>query len=216
MKWVALIAAASVSVTGWALRPLLSAPPPRVFEAQGTGRLPDQSEARIDKVLSIRGPGMGLKLRKQLAAAIAQESAAAKYDPLLVLAVIAVESEFQDSAVSVVGAKGLMQIHPSTLYFWAEHEGIRLTQKEMEADPALRVRIGIRYLRYLQHYFWGDLDHALMAYNAGPTRLYQAIREKNVDQFRSYPNAVRRQYSALRQVHGEPGDWVFASRDARR
>lgn len=216
MKSVAIIAAASVAVTGLALRPLLSPPPPRVFEAQGTGLLPDQSEARIDKVLSIRGPGMGLKLRKQLASAIAQESVAARYDPLLVLAVIAVESEFQDSAVSVVGAKGLMQIRPSTLYFWAEHEGIRLTQKEIEADPALRVRLGIRYLRYLQQYFWGDLDHALMAYNAGPTRLYQAIKEKNVEQFRSYPNAVRRQYAALRQVHGEPGDWVFASREPRR
>jgi soluble lytic murein transglycosylase-like protein len=176
----------------------------------------DQNEERIDQVLSIRGPGLGLQLRRQLAVAIAQESAAARFDPLLILAVIAVESEFQDSAVSVVGAKGLMQIRPTTLFFWADHEGIRLTQREIEADPALRVRLGIRYLKYLQQNFGGDLDLALMAYNAGPTRLYQALKDRALDPFRGYPNAVRRQYSALRHVHGEPGDWTFASREPRR
>lgn len=214
--WVALIALASVAVTGWAVRPVLSPPPPRVLEATGTGLMRDQNEERIDKVLAIRGPGLGLQLRRQLAMAIAQESATAKFDPLLVLAVIAVESEFQDSAVSVVGAKGLMQIRPTTLFFWAEHEGIRLSQKEIEADPALRVRLGIRYLKYLQQSFGGDLDYALMAYNAGPTRLYTAIKARDTEPFRSYVTAVRRQYASLRHVHGEPGDWVFASREPRR
>lgn len=215
MKWVTPIALASLAVTGWVVRPVLSPPPPRVFEGAGLGQMRDQHEERIDTVLRARGPGLGLQLRRQLAVAIAQESAAARFDPLLVLAVIAVESEFQDSAVSVVGAKGLMQIRPSTLFFWAEREGIRLTQREIEADPALRVRLGIRYLRYLQQSFWGDLDLALMAYNAGPTRLYQALKERNSDQFRGYVNAVRRQYTALRHVHGEPGDWMFASREQR-
>jgi len=216
MKWLALIALASVTVTGWAMRPVLSPPPPRVFEAQGTGQMRDQNEERIDKVLAIRGPGLGLQLRRQLAMAIAQESATARFDPMLVLAVIAVESEFQDSAVSVVGAKGLMQIRPTTLFFWAEHEGIRLSPKEIEADPALRVRLGIRYLKYLQQSFWGDLDYALMAYNAGPTRLFQLIKAKDTEQLRGYVTAVRRQYSALRHVNGEPDDWVFASREKRR
>ncbi len=215
MKWLSLIAFLSVAVTGWALRPLLSAPTPRVFEATGTGQMRDQNEKRIDTALRTRAPGLGLQLRKQLTVAIAQESAAARFDPLLILAVIGVESEFQDNAVSVVGAKGLMQIRPSTLFFWAEHEGIKLTQKEIEADPALRVRLGIRYLKYLQQYFWGDLDYALMAYNAGPTRLLQLIREKNTEQLRGYVTAVRRQYSSLRHVHGEPDDWMFASREPR-
>ncbi len=216
MKGLSLIALASVLVTGWALRPVLSPPTSPAFEAHGTGQVRDDNEERIDKVLAIRGPGLGLQLRRQLAMAIAQESAAARFDPLLVLAVIAVESEFQDSAVSVVGARGLMQIRPSTLFFWAEREGIRLTQKEIEADPALRVRLGIRYLKYLQQSFGGDLDLALMAYNAGPTRLYQSIKEHSTDQFRGYPTAVRRQYSLLRHVQGEPDDWVFASREPRR
>ena len=39
---------------------------------------------------------------------------------------------------------------------------------------------------------------------------------KNTDQFRSYVTAVRRQYSALRHVHGEPEDWMFASRKPHR
>ncbi len=216
MKWLVLIALASLSVTAWELRPLLSPPPPRVFEASGTGEVRDENEERIDRVLAVRGPGMGPQLRKQLAVAIAQESAAARFDPLLVLAVIGVESEFQDAAVSVVGARGLMQIRPSTLFFWAEHEGIRLSAKEIEADPALRVRLGVRYLKYLQDRFGGDLDLALMAYNAGPTRLYLSLKDHSTDQFRNYVTAVRRQYGALRHVHGQPDDWVFASRDRRR
>ena len=36
------------------------------------------------------------------------------------------------------------------------------------ADPALNVRLGVRYLKYLKELFRGRLDLALMAYNAGP------------------------------------------------
>ncbi|MBL8917339.1 MAG: lytic transglycosylase domain-containing protein [Myxococcaceae bacterium] len=168
---------------------------------------------RIDAVLARRGPGLGLRLREQLAHAIAQESTAAGFDPLLVLAVIDVESDFRDSAVSNMGARGLMQIQPVTLQFIAQREGIKLTAREIEADPSLRVRLGIRYLKYLSTRFGNDLDLALMAYNAGPTRVYLAARQRELDQFRGYVQAVRREYAGLRREHGEAGDWAFASRE---
>jgi soluble lytic murein transglycosylase len=168
---------------------------------------------RIDAVLARRGPGLGLRLREQLAQAIAQESTAAGFDPLLVLAIIQVESEFLETAVSNMNARGLMQIQPVTLAFVAQREGIKLSAKEIEADPALRVRLGIRYLKYLASRFGDDLDLALMAYNAGPTRVYLSMKEKNLEPFRNYVRAVRREYAALRLEHGESGDWAFAARE---
>jgi soluble lytic murein transglycosylase-like protein len=132
----------------------------------------------------------------------------------MVLAIIQVESSFEDDAVSPKGARGLMQIRPTTLNFLAKREGIRLTPEEMEADPALRVRLGIRYLRILQDKFH-DLDRALMAYNAGPLRLRQALRSREVDVFRRYPRLVHRHFRRFREGVGVEGDWALAQRERR-
>src|SRR5260370_36752290 len=108
----------------------------------------------------------------------------------MVLAIIQVESSFEDDAVSPKGARGLMQIRPTTLNFLAKREGIRLTPDEMDADPALRVRLGIRYLRILPDKFH-DLDRALVAYNAGPLRRPQALRRPEVRVSTAEPHHVR-------------------------
>lgn len=169
--------------------------------------------ARIDEVLAKRGPGLGLHLRRQLALAISEEAQTAGFDPLLILAIIDVESEFQENAVSNMGARGLMQIQPVTLQFIAEREGIKLNHKEIENDPALRVRLGVRYLKYLQTRFGNDLDLALMAYNAGPTRVYLSAKKRELEPFRGYVRAVRREYWQLSREHGEAGLWTLAVRD---
>lgn len=165
----------------------------------------------IDAVLLRRAPELGMTLRRQLAQAIAEESRRANFDPLLVLAIIDVESDFEDHAVSNRGAQGLMQLKPSTLYFWAQKEGMKLTREEMSGDTSLCVRLGIRYLRSLRDKF-KDLDLALMAYNAGPTRIRQARREGELDHFRIYPKLVRRDFRRFRVGVGLDGDWALASR----
>jgi len=109
--------------------------------------------ALIDEVLAKRAPDLGLTLRRQLGQAIAEEAKKTNYDPLLILALIDVESDFEEEAISMKGARGLMQIRPSTLHFLAEKEGLRLSREEVAADPALCVRLGIRYLRTLQERF---------------------------------------------------------------
>jgi soluble lytic murein transglycosylase-like protein len=166
----------------------------------------------IDAVLAKRAPELGLTLRRQLGAAIAEESLRAGYDPLLILAIIDVESEFEEDAVSPKGARGLMQIKPSTLHFLAKKEGLRLTRTEVSADAALCVRLGIRYLRSLHDRF-GDLDIALMAYNAGPARITRAFQGRAMDVFRSYPRRIRRDFSRFREGEGLEGDWALAERD---
>ena len=183
---------------------------PEVVAAESTS----PEAGLIDTVLARRAPDLGLTLRRQLGQAIAEEARLTGYDPLLILAIIDVESDFEEEAVSDKGARGLMQIKPSTLHFLAEKEGLRLSREEVTADPALCVRLGIRYLRSLQDRFKGDLDLALMAYNAGPTRLRTAIKEDDLERFKRYPRAVRREFRRFREGHGLGGDWSLAQREA--
>ena len=68
------------------------------------------------------------------------------------------------------------------------------------------------YLRWLNDRF-GDLDLALMAYNAGPARIRAAIKDKQLDAFRRYPSLVRRDFWRFRKGEGLSGDWAFALRE---
>ncbi len=182
---------------------------PEVVAAESTS----PEAGLIDAVLARRAPDLGLTLRRQLGQAIAEEARLTGYDPLLILAIIDVESDFEEEAISEKGARGLMQIKPSTLHFLAEKEGLRLSREEVTADPALCVRLGIRYLRSLQDRFKGDLDLALMAYNAGPTRIRTALKENDLERFKRYPRAVRRDFRRFREGHGLGGDWSLAQRE---
>jgi len=186
---------------------------PRATEPVRVLVQPDADLTLLDSVLAKKAPELGLELRVQVSRAIAEEARRAGYDPLLILSIIDVESEFDVDAVSSQGARGLMQIQPATLHWFAEKQGLRLSREEMAADPALCVRLGIRYLRSLQDRFGGDLSMALMAYNAGPDRVRQAIRERSLDRYRFYPRRVKRDFERFRKGEGLGGDWAFALRD---
>ncbi len=202
------LAGAMMCVLGARIGPVIqadsAAPAPSAFALSSDA-------AKIDAVLAKRAPELGLTLRGQLGAAIAEEARRAGFDPLLVLAIIDVESDFDEEAVSVRGARGLMQIKPSTLHFLAEKEGLKLTRDEVASDPALCVRLGIRYLKQ-QHQAFNDLDLALMAYNAGPTRLKKAMKggDAELEPFRRYARAVRRDFRRFREGEGLGGDWALA------
>jgi soluble lytic murein transglycosylase len=209
----ALLAIAALAAVAWVWAPLAWSPEPQRLEMIGVNEvLPDDFPV-IDAVLARRAPGLGLVLRKQIAVAIAEEAHRADFDPLLILGLIDVESDFQDEAVSVMGAKGLMQIRPSTLYFLAQKEGLKLSREEVAKDPALCVRLGVRYLRSLQDQF-RNLDLALMAYNMGPNKLRAQIKLRDLERFRGYPRAVRREYLTLRNGQGLGGDWAVAARSS--
>jgi len=78
--------------------------------------------------------------------------------PDLVRAVISVESEFDQWAVSSKGARGLMQLMPAT----ARRFGVTDC-----FDARQNIFAGTQYLRILLDQFGGDVTLVLAAYNAG-------------------------------------------------
>jgi soluble lytic murein transglycosylase-like protein len=134
--------------------------------------LKERRVARLEDHLFSRMPGLDPALHEDLARAILSETEAARLDPLLVLAVIQVESGYDPAAQSSAGAVGLMQLLPATM----RREAERLGLDELDGlDPVDNVRAGVRYLRRCLDSY-PDLDLALMAYNAGPNRLYSWIQ----------------------------------------
>lgn len=99
-------------------------------------------------------------------------------DPLMVLAVIHVESRFEPTAVSNQGAMGLMQLQGATARDIAMELGLEWTGDELLFDPDVNVMLGCAYLRRLIDRF-GDQDAALAAYCSGPT-FVEAQRDANV------------------------------------
>ncbi len=91
-------------------------------------------------------------------------------DPLTVLGIIAIESEFDPLAVSPRGAMGLMQLRADTARELAEDLGIAWRSDDLLLDPDVNVLLGSFYLSRLLHRF-GDIDAALAAFHDGPGRV---------------------------------------------
>jgi soluble lytic murein transglycosylase-like protein len=132
----------------------------------------------------------------KVAAAILQAADWAGVDPILVLAMIEVESGFDPAARSNRGARGLMQVRPATL--WAEAARSGLAGEDPHA-PELNVPAGVLYYRRLLDTF-GNKYLALVAYNAGPNRVSGLLRSGGIpDRFREYPRRVFAAEERLRQ-----------------
>jgi len=97
---------------------------------------------------------------------IRQQAEAKALDPALIAAVIYVESRFRDQT-SPAGAKGLMQILPSTAdYIARKSGGTEFVQGDL-ATPQINISYGSWYLRYLLSHYGGNELLAIAAYNAG-------------------------------------------------
>jgi soluble lytic murein transglycosylase-like protein len=99
-------------------------------------------------------------------------------DPSLLYALARTESGFDSGAVSICGARGLMQLMPQTAHFIARHEGI----SGAVSDPSTSLALGQAYIRYLgeQPGIDDNLLAILASYNAGPgaaASWYNALQE---------------------------------------
>ena len=86
----------------------------------------------------------------------------------VIYATIKVESSFDPEAISIAGARGLMQMLPSTFEWLTsdEHLGENLTPNLLY-DPEINIRYGTYYLKYLYTKFNYNWDTACAAYNGG-------------------------------------------------
>jgi soluble lytic murein transglycosylase len=91
------------------------------------------------------------------------------FDPLFMFSVVRQESLFEGFVRSTAGARGLMQIVPSTGASIASQLGWPIDYKEDDLyRPDVSVRFGTHYLATNRDLLNGDIYAALAAYNSGP------------------------------------------------
>ncbi|MGB9627458.1 MAG: lytic transglycosylase domain-containing protein [Thermodesulfobacteriota bacterium] len=131
----------------------------------------------IIKVLDKHPTELAEVTKKELAEVIYEEAIRYQHDPKFILALIAIESSFQNWAVSEQGAKGLMQVMPYVAQSIANELGIEWSGDRTLFNPYLNIKIGIYYLSTLILDF-KDWRIALTAYNYGPTYVRDLLERK--------------------------------------
>ncbi len=102
-------------------------------------------------------------------------------DRALVYAFVRQESHFNARAKSRAGARGLMQLMPSTASFVARDRSLRGRNKNSLYEPDLNLELGQRYLALLMNddKVRGNLFMIAAAYNGGPGNLSKWLRKMN-------------------------------------
>lgn len=150
----------------------------------------------LDAIKELSSNTVSLADQKRIAGQIDETSSKYGHDPFMILALIATESSVQPGSTSAKGAKGLMQLMPST--------GQYLSQQVQQSPKIIGVKdrqdfdvphyfnlegnieLGTLYLTQLLVRYQ-SLERALYAYNMGPN-----LYEKRVKEGGPYP----RQYVA--------------------
>ena len=120
---------------------------------------------------------------------IVQASTKYSVDPDIVRAVIKVESNFNNRAVSPKGAQGLMQLMPQT----ARELGVN-----DPFEPESNIHGGVLYLSRLLNTLNGDLQLSLAAYNAGLERVIARKEIPAIRETKNYVQQVMSHYSKLK------------------
>ncbi len=112
--------------------------------------------------------------------------------PEIILGLSRQESEFNPRAFSRAGARGVMQLIPSTAQITARKEGLPYSRSALLDDPVYNMTIGSAHLSHLIDRFDGSLVMTLAGYNAGAARVDQWVL----------------QYGDPRSDAVDPLDWV--------
>jgi soluble lytic murein transglycosylase-like protein len=159
---------------------------------------------KIYSIVKTNRPGISDKEAWRLSTLILDESAHRDVDPMLVLAVIKVESNFSNQALSPKGARGIMQIMPETGRYLTEElsrvDGFKAREFRPDHlnDPAVNIKLGVFYLEGLKKQF-RNLSLALLAYNIGPGEIKSRL-ENSIELSHEYAVTVLSAYRQYKKV----------------
>lgn len=134
-------------------------------------------------------------------------------DEFLVYSLIREESRFDERAVSVSDARGLMQLLPSTAEEVAGKTKTRYSGASRLFVPRVNVEFGCYYVSWLLERFSGNVAVSLAGYNGGPTNaekwygdgglpLDEFVEEIPFEQSRNYVKKVLASYGAYEATYG--------------
>jgi len=132
---------------GWAASPVA---PPAASGITSVVRA-DPRTGKLVRTTLVRNPAV-------LTAAVDRIALQHALPPELVRSVIQVESNYNPDAVSPKGARGLMQLIPSTARRFGVSDAF---------NPIENIQGGVKYLSYLVDLYHGNYALVLAAYNAG-------------------------------------------------
>lgn len=130
---------------------------------------------------------------KRMAHTVYEESRLYEMDYRLVLAVIRVESNFRNEAVSTRGARGLMQIKPALAKYIAKDAGVSWRDNNCLSEPEKNIRLGVYHLSRLMDDF-KDTAVALHAYNTGPAKLKRKPLQEDGEPKNKFARRVLSEY----------------------
>lgn len=102
-------------------------------------------------------------------------------DPMLAQALIKQESHYRPDISSKAGAVGLMQVMPFTARDLARRLSIASPDINALKDPAINIKLGIRYMEDVFERFSNNMVCAVASYNAGPTAVAQWMNKGTTD-----------------------------------
>jgi len=115
------------------------------------------------------------RLRYPMAWGEQVESASARYglDPLLIFSIMKQESGFSPGVYSTAGARGLLQMIPSTSEYVADQRGWEHFTPDALYDPRVSIEYGTACISGYSEEMGGGVFETLAAYNGGP---HNAVR----------------------------------------
>lgn len=176
--------------------PLLCIPGLLVLGYRNTPEPPSAGVTEIVRAENNRLPGLWEERIAEQIKAVAEQY---DIDPLLILAVIKIESNFRPLAVSNRGAIGLMQVKPVVVREVGDNSYDR-PPFQLLLDPEANIELGVRYLDYLRERFGNDWFYILSAYNMGPTYVNQLRASDRIPPAHYY-RKVMRAYRAYQHLH---------------
>jgi soluble lytic murein transglycosylase-like protein len=169
---------------------ILGAPGTLGTELTQAFALADERQKLIQRALDIVAYAEEYGISERLSGDIYSAAENAGIDPDLAFRVVRIESDFDETATSPVGAVGLTQVMPATARLYNES-----ITDEMLYNRAINLRIGFSYLREMLEQHEYDVMLALAAYNRGPGTVSRLLLAQGHVPTNAYERVIMRGYT---------------------